>query len=61
MKDKDLIVDLIVPLSALMIICFLFGGIIGFSIDQECKKPIKPVIQIEDKDGKIDTTYIYRF
>ena len=56
-KQKDLFSFLV---SVLMFLCFLLGVLMVDEVGIKSDKPLTPSVKIECKDGKCDTTYVYK-
>lgn len=56
-KEKDFFSFLV---SVLMFLCFLLGVLMVDEVGIKSDKPLTTSVKIECKDGKCDTTYLYK-
>jgi len=59
--DKNMESLFAAGMTLALMCAFTLGGYVFYKQDHKVKHQIKPSIEIVIKDGKADTTYIYKF
>lgn len=60
-NDKDMENLFAVGMTSALICTFVLGGYCFYKQEHKVKYQLKPSVEITIKDGKADTTYIYKF